>query len=370
MFDGNPVVVIDSGSGFIKAGFAGDDEPVVFPSIVGKPINSGSAGQKTYVGDEANSMRNRLTLSRPMENGIVKNWDDMEKVWSHTFHDKLRVDPAAQPVMLTDSSLNVKANREKMVKIMFEKFKVPALYVATAPALSLYASGRRTGIVLECGYGFGQIVPIDNGRVISNAISRLDVAGSDLTNYLLKLLTERGDESTSLTQREIVQDVKEKLCYVAEDFDAEMQKAAQSSELDKNYELPDGQVITVGNERFRCPEILFAPSLIGLNSVGIHSATYDSIMRCDVKIRKDLYTNILLSGGTTLFRGLDVRIRKEVVSLAPPSIAVRTIAPPSRKYSAWAGGSLLASSDDFDGRWVTKAEYDKNGYSIVDSKCQ
>lgn len=371
MFDGNPAVVIDSGSGFIKAGFAGDDEPrVVFPSIVGKRVNPVSVGQNTYVGDEANSKRNMLTLSHPMENGIVKNWDDMEKIWSHTFHDELRVDPAAQPVMLTDSSLNVKANREKMVKIMFEKFKVPALYVATAPALSLYASGRSTGIVLECGYGVGQIVPIDNGRVISNAVSRLDVAGTDLTNYLLKLLTERGYEFTSLAQTEIVQDVKEKLCYVAEDFDAEMQKAAQSSELDKNYELPDGEVITVGNERFRCPETLFAPSLIGLESLGIHSATYNSIMKCDVNIRKDLYGNIVLSGGTTLFGGLDVRIRKEVVSLAPPTMAVRTIAPPSRKYSAWAGGSLLASSDDFEGRWVTKAEYDKNGYSIVGSKCQ
>lgn len=364
-------VIIDNGSGFTKAGFAGDDTPrVVFPSIVGKRLNPVSAGQNTYVGDQAQSMSSILTISHPLENGIVTNWDDMEEIWSHTFHNELRIDPAAQPVMLIDSALNVKANREQMVKIMFETFKVPALYIAAAPVLSLYANDISTGIVLDCGYGVGQIVPIHNGRVISNAVTRLDVTGSDLTDYLVKLLSERGYQFTSLAQREIVQDIKEKLSYVAEDFDAEMQKASQSSELDRNYELPDGEVITIGAERFRCPETLFDPPLIGLESLGIHSETYHSIMKCDVAIRKYLYGNIVLAGGTTLFPGMDIRMNKEMISLAPPTMAVRTIAEPWRKYSAWAGGSLLASSDDFEGRWVTKEEYAKDGYSIVDSKCQ
>jgi actin-related protein len=294
----------------------------------------------------------------------------MEKIWSHTFHNELRIDPAAQPVMLIDSALNVKANREQMVKIMFETFKVPALYVATAPALSLYESGRSTGIVLDCGYGFGQIVPIYKGQVLSNAISSLDLTGSDLTNYLEKLLMERGYSFTTLAEKEIVRDIKEKLCYVALDFDMEMQTAAESSILDKSYELPDGQVITVGAERFRCPETLFDPSLIGLESLGIHSATYHSIMKCDVAIRKYLYGNIVLAGGTTLFPGIEDRLNHEVTSLAPPTMAVKIHDPLGRKYSAWLGGSLLASSDDFEGRWVTKEEYAKNGYSIVHSKCQ
>ena len=366
-------VIIDNGSGFIKAGFAGDDTPgVVFPSVVGKRLKPVSAGQNTYVGDEAQAMSRQgiLTISHPLENGIVTNWDDMEEIWSHTFHNELRVDPAAQPVMLIDSALNVKANREKMVKIMFETFKVPALYVATAPALSLYKSGHRTGIVLDCGYGFVQIVPIYEGQVLSNAISCLDLTGSDLTNYLMELLTERGYSFTTLAEREIVTDIKEKLCYVAEDFDDEMRKASQSSELEKIYELPDGQVITIDSQRFRCPEILFKPSLIGLNSEGIHVATYDSIMKCDVGIRKDLYANIVLSGGTTLFPGMNVRLNKEITSLAPPSMAVKIIAPPERKYSAWSGGSLLAASGDFEERWVTKEEYAQDGYSIVHSKCQ
>ena len=362
-------VIIDNGSGFTKAGFAGDDTPrVVFPSIVGKRLSPVSAGQNTYVGDEAQSKSSILTISHPLENGIVTNWDDMEKIWSHTFHNELRIDPAAQPVMLIDSALNVKANREKMVKIMFETFKVPALYVATAPALSLYESGRSTGIVLDCGYGVGQIVPIYKGQVLSNAISRLDLTGSDLTNYLMKLLMERGYSFTTSAEREIVRDIKEKLCYVALDFNIEMQTASNSSELEKNYELPDGGVITVNDERFRCPEILFQPSLIGLDSKGIHVAIYESIMKCDVSVREDLYANIVLSGGTTLFNGIRDRLGIEITSLAPLIMAVKIIY--SRQYSAWLGGSLLASSDDFEGRWVTKEEYAKNGYSIVHSKCQ
>jgi actin-related protein len=293
----------------------------------------------------------------------------MEKIWSHTFHNELRIDPAAQPVMLIDSALDVKANREKMVKIMFETFKVPALYVATAPVLSLYESGRTRGIVLDCGYGFGQIVPIYKGQVLSNAISRVNLTGSDLTNYLMKLLIERGYSFTTSAEREIVRDIKEKLCYVALDFEMETKTAAENSNLDKNYELPDGDVITVNDARFRCPEILFQPSLIGLDSKGIQVAIYNSISKCDASVRKDLYANIVLSGGTTLFPGIEDRLYYEITSLAP-SMAVKIIAPLGRQYSAWLGGSRLASSNDFEKRWVTKEEYAKDGYSIVHSKCQ
>ena len=270
---------------------------------------------------------------------------------------------------MTEAPLNPKANREKMTQIMFEVFNVPCLYVNFQGVLALYSSGRTSGVVLDSGYGVSHTVPIFEGYAIPHAIQRIHLAGKDLTNYLKEILSLRGYPFTTAAELEIVRDIKEKMCYVVNDFDLAMKEAEENHACDKNYELPDGRKILIGNERFRCAEILFQPNKAGKDLEGVPKYVFDSVMKCDNDVRRDLFQNIILSGGSTLFEGMGERMWQEIHQLAPSTNKIKILAPPERKYSVWLGGSILASLSTFQTMWINKQEYDESGPAIIHRKC-
>eukprot|EP01083_Nonionella_stella_P111794 328214_1 len=363
-------------------------------------------GRMCYVGEEAQSQRGILSLNYPIHCGIVTRWDDMEKIWHHAFY-KLGIQPEEHAVMLSEVPLNPKANREKTTQIMFETFNVPAVYIAVDSVLAMYASGKHTGVVVNSGDGITYVVPIYQGHVLKCGVKRLDFAGRDLTDYLMKILTERGYSFTTSAEREMVRDIKETLGFVAQDFDGEMQDADISDNVEKNYELPDGQVIAIGNERFRCSEVLFKPYLIGKESDGLPMLVNKSICDVNPELRKQLFGNIVLSGGSTMFPGIDKRLSKDLTKIALYKNLVdgywrkysqnrqcgdivnvvydycgidddarkyqvekiNIIAPPERKYSVWIGGSIFASLSDFANHCISMDDFRECGPSIVHRKC-
>jgi len=344
-----------------------------FSSIVGKPRFAamvGASDKDIYLGDEAQAKRGILKLEYPIGHGIVESWEYMKLIWQHTFANELRVESNEHPVLLTEAPSNPRQNRQKMCEIMFEDFHVPSMYVAIQAVLSLYASGRVTGVVLDSGDGVSHTVPIFEGFACPHGIQRINLAGRDLTEHMSKLLQHSGTTLTTSAELEIVRDIKEKLSYVALDFEAEQaQYESNPGSIDKQYELPDSSVITVGSERFTCPELLFKPSLNGSQDAGIHEVTNNSINKCDIDIRKDLYSNVVLSGGSTMYEGIDKRMEKDLTTLAHNGMKVKIAAPKERKYSVWIGGSILSSLSTFADMWITKKEYDEQGADVVHKKC-
>ena len=369
--DSKPNIIIDNGSGYCKAGFSGEEGPrAVFPAIVGRPKNPGimvGAEKKDFfVGLQAEEKRGILHLAYPIEHGIVTDWNDMEKIWDHTFTNELRVTPEEHNVMLTEAPINPKHNREKMAQIMFETFNVQGLYIAIQAVLSLYSAGKFTGIVCDSGDGVTHMVPIYDGYSLPHCVLRMDLAGRDITDHLIKILNEVNVSLTTSAEREIAKDIKEKVCYIALDPETEINEVKELS-----YEMPDGTVIKVKDQRFRAPEILFHPEQCGKEPGGVDHKCFESIGKSDIDVRKDLYQCIVLSGGTTMFSGLPERLTKEIKALAPESMKnnVKVIAVPERKYSVWIGGSILSSISTFGCMWITREEFNESGPQVVHRKC-
>lgn len=359
-------IVLDCGTGLVKAGFSGDDAPIsVFPTVVGHPKHAPTSMLATkptrqfYVGGEAQRNRGMLDLRSPVQHGIVTDWEEMERVWDHVFLEELKVSPEQQLVLLTEPPLNPKQNKAQTAQIMFEKFGCAGLHLGMQPVLALYATGTTTGTVVDCGEGVTHVVPIYEGFSLPHAVRRLEVAGGELTDYLTKMLNaSAGYEFGTSSERDIVREIKEKLCFVARDPVREARDNNVRNTLRKQYTLPDGQVITVNNERFQCAEVLFNPFLVGRQSPGLHAACVESIMKCGIDQRRELYGSITLVGGTTRLPGLTGRLQEEINTLSPKLTRVGVLASPDRQYSVWIGGSILASLTTFATNatklWISK----------------
>jgi actin-related protein len=361
-------VVIDNGSGSIKVGISGDDCPrALFPTVVGKPkipgIFVGMDQKDTYVGMEANIKVKDLNLSYPVQRGLITDWNDMEKIWHHCYFTEMRIPPEDNPVFMTEPSLNPRKSREEMIKRMFEVFQVHSFYVATQAVLALYSSGRMTGIVLDSGEGQTTAVPVYEGYPLPHAITRNELAGSDLTAHLLHSLKEKG---VNLGEKpmELAKEIKESVCYVAENY--ETAKGGEASE--GVFELPDKTKVSVGSACYEVPEIMFDPSKGRSALLGAVHLLHESVSKCDEDIRKEFYGNIVLSGGNTLMRGFTERLTQGVGALAGDA-AVNVYAAPERKYAVWIGASILSSLRSFESMWITKADYEAEGEQIVHRRC-
>ena len=357
----NASIVCDNGSGTIRIGLAGEEVPK-------STFYSTAAGSKPTA-----EFISKLNES-PIEKGIIKDWDSIERIWSEGFNN-LQVTDRDSPILMTEPIFNPKENREKMTEIMFETFHVPAFYLANQAVLSAYANGRDTGLVLDSGVDKTDAVPIYQGYAIPHAAIRLDIGGSHLTDYLDKMLRERG---LSLTKETVV-DIKEKLCCIDVDYNTETFSSFTSPA--KSYELPDGKMITVEDELIKCPEALFTPSLIGVDSKGIHEIIFDSIWKAHNPSHReralfDSYTNIMLSGGSSSFPDMPEKIIKEqpydkriTSGFGEFPVKIVKCMDVDRKNHAWIGGSVLASLSSAEQMWISKKEYQESGCSIVHTKC-
>ena len=370
----NQPVVIDNGSGTIKAGFAGDEEPkCIIPNYVGRPkyirVMAGGLEGDYFIGKSAEQHRGLLSIKYPMEHGIVVDWNDMELMWHHIYSkEQLQIFAEEHPVLITESPVNPRRNRERTAEILFETFNVPALFISMQAVLSLYASGRTTGVVLDSGDGITQAVPIYEGFALPLSIVRTDVAGRDITKFLKFLIRKEGLTLNTTAEFEVIKKLKEQACYITSNSSRAIDDLAAGDSDRMSYTLPDGHTIEIGaSSRIKAPEILFRPDLIGSESEGIHTVLVNSIAKSDLELRKVFLENIVLSGGSTLFKGFGERLLSEVRRSCKNS-HIKIFSSPKRLYSAWTGGSILANLGSFKRMWVSKREYEEEGHRAIHRK--
>lgn len=375
-------VVIDNGAYAMRAGMGGDTEPqCIIPTIIGRPKDQKPAAATTlpkkegseatvpdyFIGSDVFSQNVELVYKCPIENRVITKFDDIEKIWSYIFTNELHINTEEHPVLLTESPQNPKATREKTIQIMMETFNVPAYYSTYPEVLSLYASGLTTGCVIDAGETITHIVPVYECFSMTHVAQRLEVGGRQINGFLKTLLIQNGIELQSSNERDVLRNIKETLCYIPSDYNAELDKIEHVNDIEKNFLLPEGQEIRIGAPRFKAPQPLFDPQLVHVASPGLHQIVNEVISKTD-DLRSTMYENILLTGGTSMFPGLAERLEKDISPLAQGN-KCKVLDPDNRKNSAWIGGSIMVSLATFSQMWIMKAEYNETGPSVVHLKC-
>ncbi|MCA9688720.1 MAG: actin family protein [Myxococcales bacterium] len=330
-------------------------------------LSEGDLIHAGYAGDKAPraALPSRPSAGGPViQRGVVVDWSGLTTALQRVFDKGLRVSPGEHPLLIVEPPVSPRVNRERLIELVFGKLRAPAATIVSAALAAVRQAGRASGVMLHVGERESVAAPVHRDKPIYKAITRLDVGARDLTEYLREQLAARYAAFQGEAGGGLARGALEQVAAVTADG-----LPPASEELEQNYELPDGQVITIGAERFRCPELLFQPSFLGVEQDGIHRLTFQSITKCDVDVRKDLYSNVVMSGGTTMYQGIPERVQKEIKALAPDSMTIKIIAPPERKYSVWLGGSILSSLSTFEEMWITRDEYDEAGPSIVHRKC-
>jgi centractin len=269
---------------------------------------------------------------------------------------------------MTEAPLNDRRNRDQIAEIFFESIRAPALYFTPPSVLSLYASGRTTGVVLDVGDGVTHAVPVYEGFALTHSVARSNVAGRNVTRQLQLNLRRSGLHFTTTAEADLAKTMKEELCYLTptpialNDEAADKEARAQAK---TSYQLPDGQAVALSSERYESPNVLFDPSLFGSEELGAADILVNSIMKSDIDLRAKLFGQVVLAGGSTLMPGFGERLLYEVRSRAPAHTRIRISAPPERLYSTYVGGSILASLATFKTMWVSRADYEEHGCNIL-----
>ncbi|ODV80162.1 Actin/actin-like protein [Suhomyces tanzawaensis NRRL Y-17324] len=404
---------MDNGTGLTKLGFAGNDSPsFVFPTAIAtssssskntKSTSGGSASFLSskrgledldfYIGNEALNAASgpNYNLSYPIRHGQIEDWDHMERFWENSIFKYLRCEPEDHYFLLTEPPLNPPENRESTAEIMFESFNCAGLYIAVQAVLALAASWTSskvqdrslTGTVIDSGDGVTHVIPVAEGYVIGTAIKNIPLAGRDITSFIQQVLRDRGEADTSLQTAE---KIKQQFCYVCPDIVKEFRKFDQyPQEKFAQYvvEYADKSrtnVVDVGYERFLAPEIFFNPEIASSDYLTPLPTVVDQVIQSSpIDVRKKLYKNIVLSGGSTMFKDFGRRLQKDLKGLVNERIElserlsgvkstgvdVQVISHKRQRNAVWFGGSLLAQTAEFKSYCYTKSDYDEYGPSIV-----